>query len=125
MYRSSLKSNLLDNVELIQNGIDEVRRNTTMHIDADNNGGSFVDIDPFIGKKKPMIGFKKEYPVIETVLLSDVVKAVIAQENPSGIIMKMDIEGFECRAILGTCFYTKIAFTFNIFIISLTNSYLK
>ena len=77
-----------------------------MHIDEDNNGGSFVDFAPpsIGGRKQHLDGFKKEHPVIETVLLSDVVEAAVVQENPSRIIMKMDIEGFECRAILGKHF---------------------
>ena len=105
MYRSSLKSNLTDQVVFVQNGIDETRRNTTMHIDKKNNGGSFVDFEPSVGRRKQHLdGFKKEHPVIETVLLSDVVEAAVMQENPSRIIIKMDIEGFECKAILGKQF---------------------
>ena len=101
MYRSSLKSNLIDQVVFVQNGIDEVRRNTTMHIDEDNNGGSFVDMEPSIAGRKRLDGYKLAQPVIETILLSDVLEAAVMQENPTNIIIKMDIEGFECRAILG------------------------
>ena len=97
-----MMSNLMHQVVFIQNGIDEIRRNITMHIDEDNNGGSFVDlVSTSIGNTTHLKGYKEEQPVIETVLLGDVLQAAIAQENPSKIVMKMDIEGFECRAILG------------------------
>ena len=72
-----------------------------MHIDEDNNGGSFVDLIPSTSGRKYLAGYKKAYPVIETALLQDVLEAADIKENPSHIIMKMDIEGYECRAILG------------------------
>ena len=76
-----------------------------MHIDKSNNGGSFVDLDPVRAEKEHRenyrIQYKEELPNIQTALLSDVVDAVNYKESPSKIIMKMDIEGFECRAILG------------------------
>ena len=72
-----------------------------MHINDWNNGGSFVDMVPSIVEKNHTAGYKDVHPVIETVLLSDVLKAIHLKDNTSKIIMKMDIEGFECRAILG------------------------
>ena len=94
-----MKSNLVDKIVFVRNGIDEVRRKATMQIDMDNNGRSFLDASP-----AHLVGFKKEYLIIETVLLSDVVNAAVHHENPSHLIMKMDIEMFECRAILGNHF---------------------
>ena len=101
MYKSSLVSDLIDQVVFVRNGIDELRRNITMHIDKDNNGGSFVDLDNSIKSKTHLKGYKMDQPVIETVLLGDLLQAASIKEKPSNIIMKMDIEGFECRAILG------------------------
>ena len=96
-----MMSNLLDNMVFVQNGIDQVRRNITMHIDEDNNGGSFVDLDDTISSKAHLEGYKKEQPTIETILLGDLLEATMAHEKPTRFLIKMDVEGFECRAILG------------------------
>ena len=101
MFRSSMLSGVLDKMVFIQNGMDEIRRNITMNIDVDNNGGSFVDLDNSFTSNTHLEGYKKEKPIIETALLADLIEAVTLQERPSKIIIKMDIEGFECRAILG------------------------
>ena len=44
----------------------------------------------------------KEQELVETVLLSDILDAAEAIEDPKQIIMKIDIELFECRAFLGS-----------------------
>ena len=44
MYRSAAKSEILNQMTFIQNGIDEVRRTAYMTIDKANNGGSFVEL---------------------------------------------------------------------------------
>ena len=96
-----MMSNLSDNVIFVQNGIDQVRRNITMHIDEDNNGGSFVDLDDTVNSRSHLEGYKKEQPTIETILLGDLLEAAMAHEKPTRLVIKMDVEGFECRAILG------------------------
>ena len=101
MYYSATMSGILSNVIFIQNGIDEIRRNITMHIDKNNNGGSFVDLNSSLTGTSNLVGYKKVQPMIETILLVDLLQAVSDEENPTKIIIKMDIEGFECRAILG------------------------
>ena len=101
MYYSATMSSILSNVIFIQNGIDEIRRNITMHIDKKNNGGSFVDLHSSLTGTTHLVGYKKRQPMIETILLGDLLQAVSDEENPTSIIIKMDIEGFECRAILG------------------------
>ena len=105
MYYSATMSGILSNLIFIQNGIDETRRNITMHIDKKNNGGSFVDLNSFLKGTSHLVGYNKEQPMIETILLGDLLQAVSDEENPTKIIIKMDIEGFECRAILGTQYY--------------------
>ena len=91
-----------------------------MHIDKSNNGGSFVDLDPVRAEKEHRenyrIQYKEELPNIQTALLSDVVDAVNYKESPSKIIMKMDIEGFECRAILGNN-YTFLCNTISLYMV--------
>ena len=72
-----------------------------MHIDKNNNGGSFVDLNSSLTGTSNLVGYKKVQPMIETILLGDLLEAVSDEENPTKIIIKMDIEGFECRAILG------------------------
>ena len=60
MYRSALKSGLLDHIIFVQNGVDQKRRTARMIIkgenNGDNNGGSFVklggDVAEFIHKGK-------------------------------------------------------------------------
>ena len=72
-----------------------------MHIDEDNNGGSFVDLDDTVSNRAHLEGYKKEQPTIETILLGDLLEAAMAHERPTRLVIKMDVEGFECRAILG------------------------
>ena len=105
MYYSATMSGILRNVIFIQNGIDEIRRNITMHIDKNNNGGSFVDLHSSLTGTSHLVGYNKVQPMIETILLGDLLQAVSDEENPTKIIIKMDIEGFECRAILGIQYY--------------------
>ena len=45
MFRSAMKSDILDKMTFVQNGVDEVRRNARMSIDEANNGGSFVELE--------------------------------------------------------------------------------
>ena len=45
MYRSATKSDILDQMTFIQNGVDAIRRNATMAVSKTNNGESFVDLE--------------------------------------------------------------------------------
>ena len=45
MYRSADSSEILERMTFVQNGVDIVRRNTTIIIDKTNNGGSFVELE--------------------------------------------------------------------------------
>ena len=48
-----------------------------MHIDIKNNGGSFVDLHPHNSTMRTrLVGYKDDTSTIETVLLSDVIKAM-------------------------------------------------
>ena len=55
MYRSAEKSGILDYMTFVQNGVDEVRRQASMHIDNSNNGGSFVKLGQDIGEPNPEV----------------------------------------------------------------------
>ena len=96
MYRSANASGILDKMKFIQNGVDEVRRNTTIKVDMHNNGGSFVKLPDSVATED------QNNQHLETVLLSDLVKTAKMLENPKQIIIKIDIELFECRTFLGS-----------------------
>ena len=95
MFRSALKSGLVNKMTFAQNGIDEIRRTAYMDINKKNNGGSYV------GKTNDNT---PNTISLQTVLLSDVFDAIRkhASPLPSCVIMKIDIEQFECHAFLGS-----------------------
>ena len=98
MYRSANASRILPKIRFIQNGVDEVRRKAVFRVDKFNNGGSYVKLpQTVINEENP-----KEQELVETVLLSDILDAAEAIEDPKQVIMKIDIELFECRAFLGS-----------------------
>ena len=49
MYRSAMKSGILDHITFVQNGVDQKRRTARMIIkgknNGNNNGGSFVKLE--------------------------------------------------------------------------------
>ena len=72
-----------------------------MKLEKGNFGGSQVSSN--------LTGSKYADPdsdLVKTALLSDVVDAILKEkgnaEQKLNIVMKMDIEGFECRAVLGS-----------------------
>ena len=85
---------------LVQNAVDDTRKNASMVITPNNNGqshlGSVVDRESTN---------RYEIPV-RTVLLSDIVDAIgysSARYNDSTpMLIKIDIEGYECNAFLGS-----------------------
>ena len=76
---------------LIQNAIDGVRRKVQMAVDEMNNGGSYI---------KELKDQSAD--VVETVLLSDIFHEALAQSKPKSVIIKADIETYECRAFLNS-----------------------
>ena len=103
MYRSAKGSGILHNIKFIQNGVDEVRRKTVVCVDKLNNGGSYVKLPQ--KQQQPVInkcGNQSDQEPIQTVLLSDIIEAARVIENPTEIVIKIDIELFECRAFLGS-----------------------
>ena len=98
MYRSANASRTLPKIRFIQNGVDEVRRKAVFRVDKLNNGGSYIRLpQTVINKENP-----KDQELIETVLLSDILDAAKEIEKPTQVIIKIDIELFECRAFLGS-----------------------
>ena len=90
-------SHILDGLTLVQNGVDATRRNASMVVDANNNGASYL------GKVANNQNVNMHEMPVHTVLLSDVVDAILAKlDYSTQMVIKMDIEGFECNAFLGS-----------------------
>ena len=99
IYKSAMKSNLTDKIVLVQNGIDEVRRNATTGVQQNNNALSIFN---FISNFGTTNQIKSSHSYLaESVLLSDLVDSVIKQEHPKKLVINMDIDGYECKALLG------------------------
>ena len=49
MYISAMKSGIAKRITFIQNGVDSIRRNATMLVNQENNGGSHVAMNNFTG----------------------------------------------------------------------------
>ena len=90
-------SHTLEGLTLVQNGVDATRRNASIVVDAKNNGGSYL------GKVENNQGLNMHEVPVRTVLLSDIVDAILARIGYlTQTVIKMDIEGFECNAFLGS-----------------------
>ena len=83
---------------LVQNGLDEKRAIATMTIDHENNGRSKVDLATQTNLQVRNDPWAVQ---ISTILFSDLIHEVVQKEDPSALVMKIDIEFFECRAFLG------------------------
>ena len=96
MYRSANLSGILPKIKFIQNGVDEERRKAVIKINKDNNGGSYIKLPENTANES------KYDQKLETVLLSDIIEAASISESPKQIIVKIDVELFECRVFLGS-----------------------
>lgn len=114
MFRSALISGVTDRIKFVQNGVGEQRRNASMNVNLSNNGGSFVEVsnskirrneDDFRGYEYG-VDMNIDYGEVslEIILLSDIFEDIKSHttHKPTGVVMKMDIEQFECRAFLGS-----------------------
>lgn len=104
IFRSALKSGIIDKVTIIQNAIAETRRNGVMKIDPRNNGGSFLELTNNPSLKIDPKSRNVSKNMLKTVLLKDVFEGIKMHvvPTPLNILMKIDIEHFECRAFLGS-----------------------
>ena len=76
--------------------MDDERREAELVEVEGNNGASYLSLpDSSVSKRN----IKHS---IQTVLLSDILQAIKVASNPKKLIMKIDIELYECRAILGS-----------------------
>jgi len=91
IIQSSILSGVNPQMTFIQNAVDGVRRKVQMAVDGTNNGGSYI---------KELKDTSVD--VIETVLLSDIFQEAVAQSQPNSVVIKADIETYECRAFLNS-----------------------
>ena len=105
MFRSALKSGISDKLTIIQNAISDNRRTGYMNIDQKNNGGSFLELDTNQSLNTKTKNQNLSKNMLQTVLLKDVIDAMPKTNvvsTPLSVLMKIDIEHFECRAFLGS-----------------------
>lgn len=96
MYHAAEIDNTTSRITFIQNVIDNKHARVTMEMDERNNGGSFVTENIRTGKRLIFV---------QSILLSDVFDNIVLKrprQNPLTIIVKIDIERYECRAFLGS-----------------------
>ena len=75
----------------VKNAVDGVRRQVQIAVDKTNNGGSQI---------KELQTSETSVEVVQTVLLSDIFKEAFDQSLPKNVIVKADIETYECRTFL-------------------------
>ena len=114
IFRSALISGLMDRIKFVQNGVGKQRRNASMNVNLSNNGGSFVEVsnskirtneDDFRGYEYGVdMNMDHAEVSLEIILLRDILEDIKTHTNqkPTGVVMKIDIEQFECRAFLGS-----------------------
>ena len=99
LYHSKLLSGLPDSrVRILKSPVSSLRRPTEMMHLATNFGSSRIRMD------KSNLNLTSVNPnVVKSALLSDIVDTIVEEaEEKINIVMKLDIEGHECRAILGS-----------------------
>ena len=90
-------SHIVEGLALVQNAVDNTRGNASMVITPSNNGESHLST--VVDRQSTN---QYEIPV-QTILLSDIVDAISARLNDSTqMLIKIDIEGYECNAFLGS-----------------------
>ena len=98
IIHSSILSGIHDKMTIVKNAVDGVRHPMKLWVDKNNNGGSQV-------RQLGLSEDPSQYQageVVQTVLLSDIFEEAFRQSQPKNVIIKADIETFECRAFLGS-----------------------
>ncbi len=90
LYKSvTLLGPKADSVTIVANAVSSERKVVTMSAMKGNFGGARIDDNDQRGQK------------VETILLADIFDRLISKDKDA-VIIKMDIEGYECDAILGS-----------------------
>ena len=95
---SSILSGVNDKMTIVKNAVDGVRHPMKIWVNKNNNGGSHVRQ---LGLSKDPSQYEAG-EVVQTVLLSDIFEEAFRKSQPKNVIIKADIETFECRAFLGS-----------------------
>lgn len=99
---------LQDKVTLVHNAISNDNGVVKLGIDKNNMGGTYVDVDSAHIKKLKNGRAQGTYGTVHTIKMDDLLK-IPGIENFSKVVVKMDIEGFEAKAMEGaSLFFEKI-----------------
>lgn len=88
-----------ENVTIVYNAISDNHTRVKLGVDKTNMGGTFVDVDSAHTKELKLgraIG--TSYGEVDTITMDDLVNIPVFQQF-SKVVIKMDIEGFEHRAV--------------------------
>ena len=77
----------------VRNAVDGIRREVKMAVDGKNNGGSQIS---------ELSSSTKKEDIVHTVLLSDVFKDAFLKSKPKNVVIKADIETYECQTFLNS-----------------------
>ena len=92
VMKTAMLSKTSDRLVMVNNAVGNFRHNAHM-APFSNNGNARMDESG---------DFAPDAEEIQTVLLSDVINKAVEVEQPKNIIMKIDIESYECRAFMGS-----------------------
>ena len=90
--KNSVLARTSDRLVMVNNAVDKSRHMAHMAVVSDNGGGRLEENEEFA----------PEAEEVQAVLLSDVIKRAVKVEKPKNIIIKIDIESYECRAFMGS-----------------------
>ena len=77
----------------VRNAVDGVRREVKMAVDGKNNGGSQIS---------ELSSSTKKEDIVHTILLSDVFKVASLKSKSKNVVIKADIETYECQTFLNS-----------------------
>lgn len=99
---------LQNRVTLVHNAISNSNGVVNLGVDKNNMGGTFVDVDSKHIKKLKLGRANGTYGTVHTIKMDDLLK-VPGIENFQNVVVKMDIEGFEAKAVEGaSSFFDKL-----------------
>lgn len=98
----------LRNVTLVYNAISNVSgKIVNLGIDKNNMGGTYVEDEEYSNHVKKLKEGRAQgtYGAVHTIKMDDLVKLPNFREYFSNVVIKMDIEGFEARAVEGASLF--------------------
>ena len=93
IIHSSILSGVNHRMTFVRNAVDGIRREVKMAVDGKNNGGSQIT---------ELSSSTKKEDIVHTVLLSDVFKVASLKSKPKNVVIKADIETYECQTFLNS-----------------------